>query len=735
VTEKLRFATDAAIITRLGKELVAKQETALIELVKNAFDADATAVDVILSDGPTGAALQIIDNGTGMTRDELVEGYLRLASYLKIRSPKSPVYGRQRAGSKGIGRFATQRLGDRLTLTTRSASTPIGMRLDVDWTHFTRGTDLSVVEVSLEDAPGLSIGTSLSIEGLRDPWTDAQVKRCWRGILELQQPFPVAPVEGDGGRDPGFSVRFIRKNSLFSDDTVVANLQTEILDHLHAVIEFKVDNEGRAAWRLSKNRFGDTRDWESIHHRLSGPTSPYEFLRNVSMKAHYVILQPELLPSLVYTRVRDVLADSGGIRLYRNGFRVVPYGDPDNDWLRLDEMYAKRSLLVPVANRNFFGLIEVHDTSGLLFDEHTSREGLIETPAFSELKDLASSVLVTAATRISEDRGRKARAGKRATIATEVDTMDPLAQLDNAIKVVQAEAEKAAESGSVESKRLAEHARSAAQLISLKRSEVARAQADLADETNMLRFLATLGMTSAEFSHETAMTFDAFRLDFERIFDAAKAASLHDEALGVQAERANSMLRRLDTLTSYMNGVASARSARGMRPVSLTRAIQEFERGMKLQANSQSISLSVDLPPYDPLFTRPMHQAEVASILLNLYTNAVKAIKRRGAERQITIVADRAPATRALRIRFRDTGDGIPIGNRERIFDAFYTTSASPPAGSSDVQHATGTGLGLWIVHQIVDNAAGQIRVIDEEHEYSTSIEIELPAEEEYEPT
>src|SRR5262249_49002676 len=138
---------------------------------------------------------------------------------------------------------------------------------------------------------------------------------------------------------------------------------------------------------------------------------PYANLRNVGMKAYYFILDPNLLPSLVYTRLRDVLREQGGIRLYRNGFRVVPYGGEGDDWLGLDETYGQRSVLAPVRNVNFFGVVEVNDVVGRYFEENTSREGLIETAAFDELVGLASSVIITAVLKIASDRQRKARAG------------------------------------------------------------------------------------------------------------------------------------------------------------------------------------------------------------------------------------------------------------------------------------------------------------------------------------
>lgn len=719
----IAFEADAALIDRLGRELVAKQETALVELIKNSFDADATTADVLLQGRGRTAVLEITDNGSGMTRDDIIRGFLRLASDNKVREPKSPRFKRQRAGRKGIGRFAAQRLGHRLILTTYAEGEKSAYKLTIDWDRFAAGKDLERVPVSLRELKPRAVGTTLRIERLRDEWTEAQIKRCWRSLIALQQPFPVARVENRPAADPGFSARFVRKGEFFHDDTIDVNLQTEILDYLHAIIELRVDNKGHATWRLAKNRFGEARDWMPIHHEHVDEVDPpaYTHLRSVSMKTYYVILLPSLLPSLIFTRIRDVLAEQGGIRLYRNGFRVAPYGDPDDDWLQLDELYAKRSLLVPVANRNFFGVVEVHDPAGRLFEEHTSREGLIETPAFLELKQLVSSVVATAATRISEDRGTKTKAGSSYTKTQTQTTLDDITSAVEAARKAAEEAERDGEAASA--RKAAQHAATAARLLQ-------EARTQLADEAAILRLLATLGMTTTEFSHETGMTFDAFRLDFERVFEAALHGSPDDAQLVSQAQRARSMLMRLDTLTSYLNTLAGARALRGMRSISVRKALLDFDHGMQAQARSRSIDLKVVLPAYDPLFTRPMHDAEIASVLLNFYTNSVKALKRSSGPRLILVEGDRITDPDRIRIRFSDTGDGIDPEIHERVFDAFFTTRVAPPASAPDAEHATGTGLGLWIVRQIATNAGGKVRVTAPPDGYATCFELVLPAEE-----
>lgn len=152
----MRFSTDAAIISRLGRELVSKQETALAELVKNAYDADATKLTLTFRNtSDEGGVLEIADNGHGMTREEIVNGFMRLSTDEKLRHPVSPRYKRDRAGAKGIGRFAAERLGHRLILTTSTKRTNKALRVNFDWDAFEAGRDIGSIgnEIGEVDAP------------------------------------------------------------------------------------------------------------------------------------------------------------------------------------------------------------------------------------------------------------------------------------------------------------------------------------------------------------------------------------------------------------------------------------------------------------------------------------------------------------------------------------------------------------------------------------------------------
>lgn len=92
--DNIRFTVDVGVIDRLGTELVARHETAVSELVKNAYDADAGLASLqFLNVDFEGGTLIIDDDGTGMTRDQLINGFMRISSTSKIHEPLSPVYG------------------------------------------------------------------------------------------------------------------------------------------------------------------------------------------------------------------------------------------------------------------------------------------------------------------------------------------------------------------------------------------------------------------------------------------------------------------------------------------------------------------------------------------------------------------------------------------------------------------------------------------------------------------
>ncbi len=128
-----------------------------------------------------------------MDKEQLVNGFMRLSSSDKIHNPISNKYKRQRAGKKGIGRFATQRLGDKLTIITQTENSQEALKVVINWDEFQTDKDLLTISSRIEFIPKeKEEGTTLIIEGLREGWSDAMIKRVYRYTSELLQPFPLS---------------------------------------------------------------------------------------------------------------------------------------------------------------------------------------------------------------------------------------------------------------------------------------------------------------------------------------------------------------------------------------------------------------------------------------------------------------------------------------------------------------------------------------------------------------
>lgn len=211
---RVRFSVDAGLINGLGKEFVGRHETAVAELVKNAYDADATSVNLFFDNSDSvGGTLLIEDNGAGMNRQQLIDGFMTISSSDKIHNPNSLRYKRTRAGQKGIGRFAAQRLGSRLIVTTQTKEWENALKVTIEWDKFASDSNLLLISNAIEEVDKTrEEGTTLLIENLRDTWSIAMVQRAYRYISDLLQPFPLSMSFEENEGDPGFKASFYKEN-------------------------------------------------------------------------------------------------------------------------------------------------------------------------------------------------------------------------------------------------------------------------------------------------------------------------------------------------------------------------------------------------------------------------------------------------------------------------------------------------------------------------------------------
>lgn len=692
----LQFTIDARHVRQLGRELVADKITAVAELIKNAYDADASTITLRFTgdtDRP-GAMLELIDNGLGMTLADAQERWMRLSTDYKAQTPRSARWRRERAGQKGIGRFATETLGQRLILTSTSEATGECLQITFDWQRlYQAGIDLPTVAnpYTVEAGSPERHGTTLRIEVLHDPWTIPDLRRVARAVYLLQPPRP-RTVETD---DPGLTINIVAADG--QEIRIEPDLDA-FLDAATAVMRGTVDEKGVGRWEVTSSRF-DLHDQRLLPQRVL-LTGPFTF------HAHYFIYARAALGNIAVRRARDFGNEYGGIRVYRDDLRIMPYGEHGDDWLGLDRMYRRREYLPPLGNNAFFGEVAITREENVLLIDTASREGVIANEAFGELRDFVRDGLTWGVLQIAAVRGRKGKASTKQEAPTRVDL------LTRVLAAVGAPTDIAATTRmSVVIDQIMEDA---ARADAQQRERIQ----DLIGELELLRVLASLGTSIAVFSHELKAFMNA---SAGALMDVEDALDLEDLAIvRTNVNQLRDALGKLDDLGEYISSYVSDSRRRERAPQPLFALISDFVTSFERTVNKRGIKFEHEVIP-ETLRTVPMSRSQLQAVLFNLLTNAIKAMDTEGQQqRRIRITAHQVESRVIL--RFEDTGTGVPSELKDRIFDPFVT--ASLPA---DQELGVGTGLGLKIVRDIVTAYNGDVDLVTPTSGFTTAFEVRLP--------
>ena len=714
---RLYFGVEARHLRQLGRELVANRTTAVAELVKNSYDADATRVQLIFRDPDKGGILEVVDDGSGMTLQAVQDRWMRLSTNHKAQRPTSPKYQRIRGGSKGIGRFATESLGERLVLKTTVEGDAQLVVATFEWSEFDEpGVSLEAVGCTYrrDACEEERHGTMLRIEGLHDKWSSRDLSLVRKAIQLLQPPFPIAEAYRaqstdlhQAALDPGFSVTIIvgedASSESLDDPTEVENF----LAAATAVVEAYVDESGQGEWRVRSRHF-------DVDESAEYPKQLY-LVGPFTLSASHFVFKPDAIGDLSVKLAREMGKMYGGIRIYRDGLRVPPYGEPLDDWAGLTEEYRKRVELAPIATNNWFGHVSLTRGENVLLIDTASREGVVENEAFDELRKFVKDVLIVSARTIARARGKKTRAVKRkAAESREQLVREVLKLASQMLHLSESGDHEEAEAVLEKAYSLAGEARASDR--SARQEELA-----LLGEIALLRILASLGTSIVVFGHEVRSAINATISRLVNLReDAENAPAPWSEQVDEGTSVALKAVSRLDHLTDYIEGYASRSRRRERVPQALHAALKAFATGFGPLAARLSVDLGWEVSPRH-LRSQAMTRTELEAILVNLLTNALKACTSdAGGIRRISVVAKQAGDE--VLIRFQDTGTGVPEALRDRVFEPFVTSTL--PTESS---LGTGTGLGLKIVRDITEANGGSATLGIPDEGFSTCVEVRLP--------
>ncbi len=726
-SEHVRFSVDAGLINRLGKELVGKGETAISELIKNAYDADATKVDLVFKNAlKPGGTLIIEDDGVGMSYEELINGFMRISSSDKIHNPVSNKYKRRKAGRKGIGRFSTQRLGRELTIITQTENVDLAIRAFIKWDEFISDRNLTDISFAIDFIPKTKQnGTILIIDSLNDSWTDAAIKRAYKYTENLLIPEPLSSErkKWDNERnDPGFKANLYR--DFISENNCIIDEHSAFYNHALAVIEGYIDYNGNGFWRMTSSKLDITNSvYQPIGKDRDNHSSKFSHIHDIYFKTYYFIYDSDLIPKSIFSYVKRLGNESGGIKLYRNGFRVPPYGENGNDWIGLDESVRRRTYIFPHQNQSFFGFVEIGDVSTYLFEETSSREGLVENEAYLEMTDFLYRAIIAAGLEIAAIREKKQTANQKNWSKRGKEKIKE--GLEDLKRLTDSESTQDSEQTSDNDRQ--QQYRNIFQKISEGLDEDSSETQALIDENNMLRIFAALGLVIGEFVHEIKNYLPGFDAEISYLNDLLTDNKDAKERISLLKNNVDAF----SSYTLYFDKSISRNVSRDLEPIHIKERINTFLNIIERNALKAHIKINTNLDDdvilLSDMTTIPMHPSEWASILFNLYTNSKKAIRKRGLNSgQIKIECWENDSK--IFIDFSDNGCGVDPTIKDRIFDAFVTTTGVASQNSSDIDVHTGTGLGLKIISDILSSYNGSIR-LKESHapEYKTTFRIEIP--------
>jgi signal transduction histidine kinase len=721
---KLQFSVDAALFRELGERLVGRPEIALGELVKNAYDADATDVVIRMTDDE----IQVIDNGHGMSFDEFKRFWMRVGSPHKEAQRQSRKFGRPLTGSKGIGRLAVQFLGSRIDLrTTPTSATARELSATVDWSRAVRAKTMTSAAAlyrrrarTADFTNKSKHGTAITVSGLNQTWDEESITGLAQEIWWLEPPF---------GRTRSKTEDYFAVELETADEAAARAFDRQMsasLDIWEARLlgkitrtKFRVRGGGpprRVVDLVLEFRSG-RRDqikyeWPPPHRTDWGWDGCHIDSLDFEIRIYNLIhRQPR---GIRVNTARAYFNRFGGVHVYDGGFRL-PYYGPESDWLGIEMTHSHRitrSQLLPEGlraanglsylptNSRIFGSAQINtsherraaQTWKRERQQHlqiqVSRDRLVDNRALADLSGIVRWAIDYYANREAAAR------------AADLDSIRPTdsERLEDVLKRVKDKIDPSV------AKELRVAARERDRAVERDRDRLMR-------EAGLLGALATAGVSALAYEHEAARQLDELEELARRI--TASSSAREQARLGAELQTWVESSRRTRALFAPLLSGAPRDTSKRL----LVRPLVE-----EVAETVLPIAPDVDfrLDRLDGRLRLPRGtEAEWHALFQNVLFNAVDAML--DTDRKVVRIGSYANgANRAVYVD--DTGVGIDLATAEQLFEPFERALEVTPDKRG--LQIGGSGLGLTIVRMIARSVGVNITFLPPPGPYKTRFRI-----------
>jgi signal transduction histidine kinase len=717
--KELSFSISARTALLLGRESISSPVVAVLELVKNAYDADAKSVTVRFrkASAPEGT-IEILDDGHGMSWEDVETKWMVIGTDNKQREPISPKK-RVKVGEKGIGRFALDSLASQVILETTPEyeSAEPTYRMTIDWDKFV-DTDKALHEI-LHPVEMIKrrekSGTRLLLTGLRQPWAPRDYEQLYRNLAVLVPPFESTVT--------GFSIKFDCDEARDLSGRVRSVMAKAALFKMRARLD--EDNQVRISITTRDGSPGGKlrpfkryrRTWQQLFdipedkpaHPQCGPLE-FEFY-------FYLREAPALKGTgITLKRLRDFLDIYGGVRIYRDGFRVKPYGDPGGagDWLGLSARRVKHPAGVAsrkagkwvIGENQVAASVFVSRQTNPDLRDQTNREGLFDNQAFRSMRSFVLKCIEIFETdRRWYELSKLPDEPQTVEDAIEEVKEEILEEIEKLEEVLVPQPDTPQKTALADA--LSQFKEAQIERLETLESAYEVEQQETITKHQLLQNLATVGIAVSSMGHEVLETSRQIINAIKRLKKRLASLLLFPDE---KAEQYMERLHRYGQIMYSMSNFALGhidRDKRRRQKVNIDSSIQDlYDETLQEMCATNRADIDLKLGGVPDIYAFPY---EVESIVINFVTNSLAAFRRGHtpvADRHIEIETRYDEPARQIQIIARDSGPGIPKGDTERIFN-IYSTKVD------DEGKPIGTGLGLVIVKDIVESHKGTIEVVE----------------------
>lgn len=723
----------ARLIRTIGDKLISGPEAAIIELVKNAYDADSPSVEIHITPplGLDGGNITIRDFGHGMTYESIINDWLEPATDTKNKNKNSRSGSRKVLGAKGVGRFASASLGETIKLTTvaRLGNNYQISSLQLNWSIFESNKYLDDIDIDISEETSptpAEAGVQVEISNLSAIWDKKKLNKLIRELRRLATPKHTSdsfnifiyldkynselphPYNFNGNQLLQESNRLAQILLKDANEEKSPNLikPYSINEESDYHLKGDFDNQGNFTGEFRIVR-GDNLPMKV---RIPGPPLEYGELScgSISIDLRLFDLEKDSIEKLL-TRMglnfseiglrdaRSMLNENSGVAIYRNGFRIRPYGDPDNDWLQLE----KRRVANPskrIGHGQISGSISVdsEDISNLV--ERSSREGLETNSAFERLVYLVTNVLINIEQKRFDFRTKAGISRKPERNIDKARNIASLESLSNALGNLSPEEQRP---------------------LLLKIEKESQALTKALDEIEayqqLLESRAALGMVVAQVLHDGRTYLEPINSSAKSIIDNA-AFLMEDSRKGEivrkyypsYGETIRTAARGLASLFKSLDPISGRRRGRPQNFSALI-SIQNSLNLIEEELIESDVCIKLDIDANLVLFGYP---GDLQSALMNILQNALHWLCSIELDKKL-ISLSAIKENSMMKLSIKNNGPLIDEEDISNIFDAGFSLKSN------------GHGLGLAIAKEACKHSKGNLYLASNSED--TNFIIEFP--------